>query len=255
MKILAKSKTVLVGVLKTRRDQEILLKEHWYRIPVLHLPKQNFKYIAFYQPLGFGKQGKRIEYYARVSKISISKRVNLLPYESEHPRAMDDYKQFEFKKIKKLSKPIRNIIPRRISFGFTSLKTLLSARDILQLYSVLPTERIILKALERFGIRPITEYTVSAQGRRYRLDLALFCRQGRIAIECDNLKAHSSKTQIQKDKIKDHFLKSIGWHVIRLAEKNIVENLHSCTARILKTIKNLDNLKSSQKVIHLTQKI
>lgn len=152
---------------------------------------------------------------------------------------MDDYKRFEFKEIKKLAKPIRNIIPRRISFGFTSLKTLLSAKDILQLYSVLPTERIIMKALERLGIRPITEYTVSAQGRRYRLDLAIFCQNGQIAVECDNLKAHSTKTQIQKDKAKNRFLKSVGWHVIRLKEKDIVGNLHDCTARIIKTIKIL----------------
>ena len=33
MKISVKSKTVLVGVLKTRRDQKILLEKHWYRIP------------------------------------------------------------------------------------------------------------------------------------------------------------------------------------------------------------------------------
>ena len=128
MKISVKSKTVLVGVLKTRRDQKILLEKHWYRIPVLHLPKRNFKYIAFYQPLGFGKHGKRIEYYAQVSKTSISKRINLLPDESNHPRASDDYKRFEFKEILKLEKPIRNIIPRRIVFGFTTLKALLSSK-------------------------------------------------------------------------------------------------------------------------------
>ncbi len=237
------TKTVLVGVLKNKRDQTILLRDHWYRIPLVYLPKRKFDYIAFYQPVIFGKHGKRIEYYVRISKRAISKRIILLPRESNHPRAADDYIKFEFKEIIKLSQPIRNIIPRRIVFGFTSLKTLLSAKDILQLYGVPATEQIVQRALKRLGIQTIPEYFVSEKGRRYRIDLALIPSRGgqacdrRIAIECDNFKAHSSKIQILKDKKKDHFLKSLGWHVIRLKEKDIIENLPACTARILKLLK------------------
>lgn len=98
MKAEANSKTVLVGVLKNKRDQRILLKEHWYRIPIAHLPKRKFEYITFYQPSGFGKTGKRIEYYAPISKKTVTKRIDLLPNESIHPRANDDYLRIEFKK-------------------------------------------------------------------------------------------------------------------------------------------------------------
>jgi hypothetical protein len=59
------NKNVLVGVLKTQADLDILLRGHWYRVQVAFLPKQKFKYIAFYQPIAFGARGKRIEYYAR----------------------------------------------------------------------------------------------------------------------------------------------------------------------------------------------
>lgn len=230
---------VLVGVLKTKKDQKILLRDHWYRIPVAYLPKRKFDYIAFYQPLIFGKHSKRIEYYARVFKRSISKRIILLPHESNHPRASDDYIRFDFKEVIRLSQPIRNIIPRRIVFGFTSLKTLLSAKDILELYGVLPTEKIIRKTLERLGIQTVREYSISENGHRYRIDLALIRANGRIAIECDNQKAHSSKSQILKDKRKDKILISLGWHVIRLTEKEILENLTSCTTRIAKLVKTL----------------
>ena len=65
-KIISKNKIVLVGVLKNKRDLGILLEKHWYRIPVFFLPKKKFDYLAFYQPEGFGRRGKRIEYYARV---------------------------------------------------------------------------------------------------------------------------------------------------------------------------------------------
>ena len=239
MKFGVNSKTVLVGVLKSKRDQRILLKEHWYRIPVAHLPKRKFEYIAFYQPASFAKRGKRIEYYATISKKITAKRIDLLPSEPTHPRANDDYLRIEFKKIIKLTKPIRNIIPRRISFGFTSLKTLLASKDILQLYGVVPAEKIVRRALERLGIKTITEHTISENGRRYRLDFAVFCQRGQIAIECDNLKAHSTKTQILKDRAKDKFLKSLGWRVIRLKEKDIIERLNFCTDKVSRLVQIL----------------
>ncbi|MCR4281184.1 MAG: endonuclease domain-containing protein, partial [Candidatus Kaiserbacteria bacterium] len=67
---------------------------------------------------------------------------------------------------------------------------------------------------------------------------AVFCREGRIAIECDNLKAHSG-AQIAKDKIKDKFLERHGWNVIRLTEKDINERLDACLGLIVNTVGKL----------------
>ena len=233
-----KKKTVLVCILKNKRDRRILLQERWYRIPVAYLPRQKFTHLAFYQPIEFGRFGKRIQYYARVLKGGIVKRIDLLPKEKNHPRAHDDYIRIELAWIKKLAHPIRNIIPRRVSFGFTSLRSLLKAGDILELYGISPTEQIIERGLQRLGIKTEKEFYVSKEGKRYRLDLAVFCRKGRIAIECDNLKAHSG-VQIGKDKKKDKFLRRHGWHVVRLAEKDITERPDYCLWLVVKTAENL----------------
>ncbi len=221
------SKTVLVGVLKNKRDQKLLLREHWYRIPMAHMPKRNFTHLAFYQPAIFGTHGQRIEYYAPVGTRKILKREILLPLEYKHPRAQDDYAFISVKKVIKLEHPIRNIIPRRVTFGFTSLKSLLNAKDILQLYGVAPTEKIIQRALAHKGIETKAEHNITANGRRYRLDMA---------IECDNLKSHTSKAQKLKDKTKDANLTKAGWQVIRLPEKNILENLGACIIKIQKAV-------------------
>src|SRR3989344_210736 len=149
----------LGGVLKNKNDLRILLRDYWYRIPAVFMPKQQFKYLAFYQPAIFGRNGKRILYYARVVKIEKVKRLALLPKEINHPRAYDDYIKTTFRQIKRLSRSIKNIIPRRVSFGFTSLGKLLSAKDILELYGVTPTEQIMEKRLERLGIKVITEHS------------------------------------------------------------------------------------------------
>lgn len=237
-KLKRKNKIVLVCVLKDKRDLRILLKENWYRIPIAFLPRRKFTHLAFYQPAEFGRNGKRIQYYARVAGNKIVKRIDLLPKERNHPRAYDDYLKIEFAWIKKLAEPIKNIIPRRVSFGFTTLKSLLKAGDILELYGVSPTEQIVERGLRNLGIKTEKEFTVSKNGTRYRLDLAVFCKNGRIAIECDNLKAHSG-VQIGKDKLKDAFLQRNGWRLVRLTEKDITETLDDCLAQVTEEVDKL----------------
>lgn len=234
---MSKDKIVLVGVLKNKRDLGILLEKHWYRIPVRYLPKKKFDYLAFYQPAIFGRRGRRIAYYARVASRIIYKRADLLPEERRHLRAGEDYLKCEFRRILTLLKPIKNIIPRRISFGFTTLKELLSARDILELYDVAPIEKIIEKRLRLAGIPVSPEFPVSIAGRRFRIDLAIFQDDRKIAVECDNQKSHSSKAQKAKDRIKDYYLRRAGWQIIRLKEKDIIDRPDHCLVRVQKRLK------------------
>ena len=232
-------RAVLVCVLKNRKDLHILLKENWYRIPLAYLPRRKFTHLAFYQPVSFGRFGKRIQYYARALRSQKVKRIDLLPKEKNHPRAHDGYLKIELAWMKKLAHPIRNTIPRRVSFGFTSLKSLLKAGDILELYGIAPTEQIVERGLQNLGIKTEKEFYVSKEGKRYRLDLAVFCSGGRIAIECDNLKAHSDGVQIAKDKMKDTFLKRHGWWLFRLTESDITERLDYCLGLVVKAVEKL----------------
>lgn len=241
-KIDLKEKIVLVGVLKNKRDLEIILKQKWYRIPVDWAPKRQFDYLAFYQPLSFKKAGKQIKYFAEVLDFKRVKRKNLLPNEIDHPRSEKDYFQVHLKNIQSLSQPIKNIHPRRISFGFTTLSRFLTAKDILQLYNVSPIEDIIEKKLREMGIKAISQYCLTINKKRFRLDFAIFCKKGKIALECDNKKAHSSSLQKEKDKIKNGYLKKDGWKIIRLKEEAILSKLDNCFLRIKETIEELGGL-------------
>ncbi|MGB9680695.1 MAG: endonuclease domain-containing protein [Patescibacteria group bacterium] len=236
-----KNEIVLVGVLKNKRDLDILLTKGWYRVPTKYAPKRQFEYLAFYQPISFGRQGKCIRYYARILNCRTIKRSDLLPDELNHPKAGDNYFQIQVSQIKRLPRPIRNIIPRRISFGFTTLNHLLKSKNILQLYNVVPTEQIVEDGLRRANIKVVAQYRLSGK-KRYRLDFAVFCKKGKIAIECDNKKAHSNPSQKRKDKIKDTFLRRHGWIVIRLLEDDIVLNLKGCITRIKKIVRQLGGL-------------
>ena len=237
-----KNKTVLVSVLKNKRDFDALMAEKWYRIPLAHMPAQKFRYIAFYQPVSFGRRGKRILYYARVLNYQIAKRKNLLSKESRHTRADNFYLKIHIGKIRKLPWPIKNIMPRRISFGFTVLDRLLKSKNILELYGVAQTEKIMEEGLMRAEIKAIPQYNVKCGNKRFRLDFAIFCKDGAIAVECDNKKAHFGKARSQKDKIKDTLLKQSGWTIIRLPEEDIISDLNGCVARVKKAIRKLGGL-------------
>lgn len=232
-------KAVLVGVLKNRRDRDLLFREHWYRMPVFTAPKRKFRYLAFYQPAAFGRGGKSIRYYARVLTTRARKRRTLLPREPKHPKAGEQYVQIRVGRIRALAWPIQNVLPRRVSFGFTTLRRLLVARNLLQLYGVVPTEQMVGTMLRRQGIPAVAQYPVSVGGRRYRSDFAIFCRRGPIAIECDNAKAHAGRRQRQRDRAKDTALRGHGWMVLRLAEQDIVARPGRCLRRVQHVIGRL----------------
>lgn len=127
---------------------------------------------------------------------------------------------------------------------YTTLDALKSARDILELYGVPATEKIISNRLSRVGIGTIAEHTVTSCGKRCRIDLAIWCRNGAVAIECDNDKAHSSKEQKIKDKLKDGFLTRLGWSVFRFKECDIIERINWCVSQVQKEIRALGGIVS-----------
>lgn len=230
---------VLVCVLKHKSDLTLLLREHWYRIPALHAPTKKFSYLAFYEPARFGRQGKRIRYYARILGHELYPRKILLPQETNHPHAHTPYYRIRLGKIMRLPRPIVNALPRRVSFGFTTMRRLKTARSILDLYAIPDTETIIQRELARNKIKYKAQHHLTLDAKRYCLDFAIFCKQGPIAIECDNLKAHDIKSQRKKDALKTRHLRRRGWIVIRLREPEIMAHPGACVLKIKKAVHKL----------------
>ncbi len=229
---------VLVAVLKNKRDLALLRRARWYRIPERYAPKRKFWYLAFYQPASFGRAGKRVRYYARVLRRGIARRLVLLPREHSHPRATERYVKLTLGALKALPHPIYNRAPRRVSFKFTTLARLMRARTILELYGVVRTEDILRNALRRAGITAIPQYGVRCDAsKRYFLDFAIFTSNKKIAIECDNIKAHSGARQREKDRAKDAFLRRRDWTVLRFTERDVISDIETCIARIQQAVR------------------
>ena len=138
MRTKPKEKIVLVGVIKSKRDLEMVIDERKYRIPVKYAPVKDFEYIAFYEPKVSGLIGKQIRYFAKVKKVEFARRDRILPCENHHQRAKDIYLLCSLDKVNKLKRPIINSAPRRVTFAFTTLSNLLKSRNLLQIYGVVP---------------------------------------------------------------------------------------------------------------------
>lgn len=228
---------VLICILKSRPDKDILLEKKWYRIPLSHAPRRRPKYLAFYQPTIFGKSGKRIELYGRVKYWRIKKRIDLLPQEKNHPRSRELYIQFILSKVSKLRRPLTNPQGLRVSFGFTSLSKLRQAPDLRRAFDLPPMEDILAKILKKNGILFYRQFTVKTRFRkRFRLDFALPDRKGWINVECDGFRWHSRKKQREKDSQRDRELKKLGWRIIRVAEEELIINPGTTLKRIQNTL-------------------
>jgi len=91
-------------------------------------------------------------------------------------------------------------------------------------------ELIVKDALQKLSIPFETEYRIG----KYPCDFVLI--QHHIVIEVDGDYWHSLPKRKKLDKIKDAYLQSQGWKVIRLKEMNIYHDLSKCLIKISKHI-------------------
>ncbi len=239
--MLNKQKVALIGVVKTPRDLETVIREKWYRIPLEHAPARMFSHIAFYQPSAFGKESGKIRFYAKVKNHVLRAKKELFPDCAEDKNARRLYLKYSLSDIRQLKPAVKNTSATRISFGYASLERLLKARDILGIFDVPALEKTVYDALKRENLNFSPEHVIRHNGKcRYRLDFALFCKNGRLNIECDGKKWHSHPPQKKKDKQRDEWLKRRGWTILRLDEDAITKKLPQTMRRIKDEIRKLE---------------
>jgi len=122
---------ILVCVIPAPRDMEIVRLLGWYRIPLRSAPKiVAVDRLAFYQPSSFGATGGRIEFSAAVRGHELTKRLELLKDEADHPRAGEEYYKIQVGGLERLSQPIMAEQWKRLTFLYTTGEYLLKARTL-----------------------------------------------------------------------------------------------------------------------------
>jgi hypothetical protein len=180
---------VLVAVMNSRRDFEIARDQGWYRIPARHAPDivTEASVLAFYLTKAFDDEKWSIRWYAEVRGHELACRRDLLPDEPDHPRANHSYYKMQIGPLMQLEQPIYSLRWRRITFIASSWDRFLAAEEINDLY--ISGADGFFVTLKDAGFWPEREFEVRDGSVTYRVDLAISCRGGTVAVCLDEAEA------------------------------------------------------------------
>jgi len=128
--------SVLMGVVRSKGDFQILREQGWYRIPVKAVAREPHpKYLAFFfGKKAFGVDHAGIRYYARYEGVELATRADLLPHEADHPRAANEYYKIAIGDLQAKVPPVLNSKGRRLDFIYTTWDRFVIAKEIKDLY-------------------------------------------------------------------------------------------------------------------------
>lgn len=175
---------VLVALVPSPRDFEMIAKELWYRIPQVFAPKGlHAEYLAFYFGRAFGAQKWAIHYYARNLGHELLTRRALLPEEADHPRADHLYYKVQLGPLQPLPQPIISLRWRRVTFIHTTWDRFVEAQELNDLFLVggMYVDRLYATLKER-GVQPERSYEVHEPRPGYVATLVVPCREGRVTV-------------------------------------------------------------------------
>lgn len=239
--------TVLVAYMPSPKDMAIALTQGWYRIPVtdrapLLLQNGKLTHIAFYQPSAFGDDRYTVRWYSPVTSLKVRRRVDVLPDEPLHPNATKEYYIIGCAGLRELPEPVRSRRPRRPIFFPTTLKRLLTAKDINHLFNDSPLETLFWNELVKAEILSERQFEVRAGGRWFKLDFAVFCKTANLGIECDSDRHHLSHEAVEKDKWRINLLATVGWQVLPITSSKLLHEMPATLSMVRDAINHYGGL-------------
>jgi hypothetical protein len=128
--------SVLVGVIKRKRDLVYARDQHWYRIPQAQMPNGvTADYLAFFLSRAFAERNGAIHFFARRTGLELNYRRQLLPREPNHKRADEVYYRVALSDLEPKTPPIKNPTNRTVVFIYTTWDRFVNAKTIADLYS------------------------------------------------------------------------------------------------------------------------
>jgi hypothetical protein len=214
---------VLVAVMNNRRDFAIARDLGWYRIPFKRAPAQvGADYLAFYHTAAFEREVMwSVHHYAPVRGYRLVTRAQLLPDESDHPRAADRYYRIDIGPLLQLPHPIPSRRLRRITFISTTLARLLAASEINDLWEASDAAERLWAAFREAAVEAERRYTIGEGRTAYVADFAIPGEKGGIAILVDGQQC----------------VEVPGWVVLHLSERQILDDAPSCLDLVQKAIR------------------
>jgi hypothetical protein len=222
----------LVTLLKEPKDWQTVLNYGIYRIrgslkyPPLILKEKRVQYLGFYLPAAFGKHKFSVRHYAKVKSIKMASRHACIPDETFNAKSNDIYYKIDVDEPMILEEPVVSLRGRsHMVLIQTDEQRLLNAKEFNFLYKGSHLEEPMFKALIDHHIFPEREFPVhNKDNSAALLDFAIFCRDGKFAIEMDGQQHQATREAVLNDHRRDNKLKENKWSVVRYVAEDIAPN-------------------------------
>lgn len=252
---MSKSDKLLVALLKEPKDFKILVELKWYRIPAdkratpRMVKDESIKYIAFYQGKPFKTDAFQIKYYAKVNQIEKLKRKELFPNEIQNIKSENYYYKISINKLNQLKIPIISRKRRIIIFINSTLNKFKKAKEINDLFLGSRIEEKMWQSLLENQIPAEREFHQKVFNQNFFIDFALFCKNIKLALECDGDKYHLAEKDVKYDKSRDNALKSKGWNVLRYTSKEINYEIDRVITQVKDSVNQYGGIKNEKGVV------
>lgn len=242
-------KELLVALLPKTSALDRLKNEGWYHIPVDTAPKKRWppKIMAFYQGKVFGAEERyKIRFFGEVGKIDIVPRKVLFPNDDENKHKEENlYYQIPLIGLQERETPIISYRPRRLVFIPTTLKKFELAEQINDLFDGSPLEDRLWRALKYIKTSAERQWKIVVQGHNYYLDFAVFCKNGKLAIETDGYTTHyDTLNQIDYDTWRQNEIELDDWRFLHYTRRQVKEDWTPYLAQIQTKIDQLGGVET-----------
>jgi very-short-patch-repair endonuclease len=241
------SSPVLVAHVASPQDLHRALNDGWYRLRPCQAVDdlgdlRRFRYLALYESGWDARPPYRIRNYAKIKRVDRQYRRDLIPDEPDHERADGRYSVLRLERAKELRVPLYSRWSRDDRFLTTDWNHLINAKEWNDLYLGSPLERRFYEGLRRAGLFAEREFWTQCSDlgrpRSFRLDFAVFCREGRLDIEVDGDSYHLRPERVVADNERDNILASNRWSVLRFNTGVVRHNLREALERIGMAVAN-----------------
>lgn len=230
---------LLVAVIPRKRDMHILENEGWYRVPVDTAPRRwPPRYVAFYEGVALSKPG-HVARYAEVDRIDTRSRKELFPGENPGGKAGRRYYQLRLKNLRERANPITLQRPRPLVFISTTFVKFQAAQTINDLWDDSPLEDRLWRALTETELPAERQWPVPDKNPRYFVDFAIFCQDGKLAVETDGHEWHSNPIRAAADNTRQNELNIRGWRLLRFSTELITRGIGESMNNVVQMVERL----------------
>jgi very-short-patch-repair endonuclease len=260
---LPEERELLVALLPRKSALEILQTERWYHMPVENMPGRwregwRPKGMAFYQGKVFGQEeAYTIRYYGEVDHIDIVPRKQIFPDDEENQnKAAKLYYQVFLRALQIRYRPIVSYRPRRLVFVPTTFAKFENAEQINDLFDGSPLEDRLWGTLKENDILAERQWKIIVDQHNYYLDFAVFCRNGKLAIETDGYTYHfDDRNQIDYDTFRRNEIELDGWRSLHFTSRQIREDGNTYLSQIERAIQQLAGMEDPENYVRRTDQV